>query len=56
MLFSTQTHHPADKLGLVKACEMLANAGFPALDISMFNITEPPFTDDYKEIAAELNK
>lgn len=56
MLFSTQTHRPADKLGLVKACEMLANAGFPALDISMFNIAEPPFTDDYKEIAAELNK
>ena len=54
MIFSTQTHFLADKFGLVEACERLALAGFPAIDISMFHVDQPPFTDDYKEVAEKL--
>lgn len=44
----------ADKYGIVRAVEMMIEAGYPAIDISMFDLNAPPFTDDYREIAATL--
>ena len=54
MLFSNQTEFLSAKYGLVRAVEMMIEAGYPAIDISMFDITACPFTDDYREIAAVL--
>ena len=44
----------ADKYGIVRAVEMMIEAGYPAIDISMFNLNAPPFTDDYREVAHTL--
>lgn len=54
MLFSTQTMFLANKYGLVRAVEMLIEAGYPAIDISMFDLKSCPFTDDYREVAKAL--
>ena len=54
MLFSTQTHVLADKYGLETSVEMLAKAGYPALDVSMFDRNKAPFTDDYREVAERV--
>lgn len=54
MLFSTQTHILADKYGLETAVEMLVKAGYPALDVSIFDRNAVPFTTDYREVAARL--
>lgn len=56
MLFSTQTEFLAPKYGLVRAVEMLIEAGYPAIDISMFDINACPFTDDYREVAMTLRE
>jgi sugar phosphate isomerase/epimerase len=42
------------KYGLERAVDMLIAAGYPAIDISMFDTDACPFTDDYREIAARL--
>ena len=55
MLFSNQTEVLGAKYGLVRAVEMMIEAGYPAIDISMFDTKACPFTDDYREIAATLN-
>ena len=44
----------ANKFGLKEAVRMMINAGYTAIDISMFNVSECPFTDDYREVAKEL--
>ena len=54
MLFSTQTHVIADEYGLERAVEILAKAGYPALDVSIFNRNAVPFTDDFREVAARV--
>lgn len=54
MLFSSHTLFLADKYGLDTAVDMLIDAGYPAIDISMTKLNEPPFTDDYREVAARL--
>lgn len=54
MLFSTQTDFLASKYGILRAVEMLIEAGYPAIDISMFNTAAVPFTDDYREIALRM--
>ena len=54
MLFSNQTQFLAEKYGLVRAVEMMIDAGYPAIDITMWDIKACPFTDDYREVAAEL--
>ena len=54
MLFSNQTEFLAKKYGLVRAVEMMIEAGYPAIDITMWDINSAPFTDDYRLIAAEL--
>lgn len=56
MLFSTQTHVLADTYGLETAIEMLAKAGYPALDISLFNTKEMPFSDGYREYALKIKE
>ena len=40
--------------GLETSVDMLIEAGYPAIDVSMFKTDEPPFTDDYKEVAERL--
>ena len=54
MLFSTQTDMLARTFGLEKAMEMFAEAGYPALDISLFNRNEPPFVGDFREYAEKI--
>ena len=54
MLFSTQTHVLADKLGIDKALEIFAAAGYPALDYSLFNWKGFPFTEDYLDEAKRI--
>lgn len=56
MLFSNQTMFLADKYGLVRAVEMMIEAGYPAIDVSMFNLNDVPFTDDYREVAQTLRE
>ena len=54
MLFSNQTEFLSAKYGLVRAVEMMIEAGYPAIDITMWDASACPFTDDYREIAARL--
>ena len=54
MLFSNQTEFLSGKYGLVRAVEMMIEAGYPAIDITMWDASACPFTDDYREIAARL--
>ncbi|MBQ3016537.1 MAG: sugar phosphate isomerase/epimerase [Clostridia bacterium] len=54
MLFSTQTDVLVKNFGLETAIEMFAKAGYPALDISLFDRNAVPFTDDYREVAEKL--
>lgn len=56
MLFSNQTLFLAKKYGIVKAVRMLAEAGYPAIDITAKDITHEIFSDSYLEVAKELNK
>lgn len=56
MYISTQNHIVARRFGMVKSVEMLAEAGFEAVDISMFeeDYCEIIYGDGYKELAAEM--
>ena len=56
MLFSNQTDFLSALYGLEKAVDMMIEAGYPAIDISMFNYQLPPYTDDYLEVAARLKE
>lgn len=55
MIFSNQTMFLADKYGLVRAVEMMIEAGYTGIDVSMFDLNACPFTDDYREVAAILH-
>ena len=56
MLLSTQTHYFFEHFGYEKALEMFADAGFDALDVTLFKDldTDPAFCDGYRDYAAEL--
>ena len=54
MIVSTQTHFFADTYGLEASIEMLADAGFEGLDLSMFSLNTPIFGDGYKEYAEKI--
>lgn len=56
MLFSDQIWALSKKYGPLRATEMMAEAGFPAVDFSMFDHKAAPFTDDYRKVAEELLK
>lgn len=51
MLFSTTLDCLADDFGREKGIEIIADAGFPAIDFSMFRNLEFAFADDWKETA-----
>ncbi len=54
MLFSSLTEFLAPKYGIEAAVDMLIDAGYEGIDISMFDIHAFPFTDDYMEICARI--
>ena len=54
MIISTQTLFLAKQYGLVKSVEMLADAGFDAIDISMDDVSSPIFGEGYREFAEQL--
>ncbi len=54
MLFATQTEYLAKKYGNEKAVDMLIDAGYPAIDISVFRYDDVPFVDYYKEVAVRM--
>jgi len=58
MILSTQTDVTAARFGLVGAIPVLAQAGFDAIDISMFSdeSTEPIYSDGWQDLAAEMNE
>ena len=44
----------AEKYGIERAVDMMIEAGYPAIDVSMFDINACPFTDDYREVAGRI--
>lgn len=54
MIFSNQTLFLAKKYGLVKAVEMMVEAGYPAIDITMTELGLEVYKDSYREVAEEL--
>ena len=54
MLFSSHTSQFAKALGTDKAVRILAEAGFPAIDCTMFNMGHFPHVENYRERAREL--
>ena len=56
MRFSSTTDYLAKHFGEEEAVKMLIEAGYPAIDFSMYNIKRLPYTDDYREMAKKLRK
>lgn len=56
MIVSTQTGFLGRKYGLVRAVEMLIEAGYDAIDLSITETDSAPYTDDYREIAERLRE
>ena len=54
MLYSNQCDFLSGKYGLEAAVDMMIEAGYPAIDISMFKTDAVPFTDDYREVALRI--
>ncbi len=54
MLFSNQTMFLSEKYGLERAVDIMIDAGYPAIDISMFDLNACPFTDGYRETASRI--
>ena len=58
MLYSTNTHVVAKRFGIVKAVEMIVEAGFPAIDVSIMNSWEDiafVMDDNAPALARELS-
>lgn len=58
MILSTQTDYLSRKFGYEHAIEIIADAGFDAVDLTMFDMKgeESPFLrEDYREFAAKLS-
>ena len=59
MILSTQTDYLAGKFGIEAAVNMIADAGFDAIDLSMFDMKNDDFVfchDGYKELANKIKK
>lgn len=59
MLLSTQTDYLSRKFGVENAVEMIADAGFDAIDLTLFSMKEDSsvfLKENYKEFALELRK
>ena len=54
MLFAQTTHGLNTRFGVEGAVNMLADAGFPAVDIAMLSKVDPPFCDDWRGLAKRL--
>ena len=57
MLYSTQTDITAKKFGIIEAVKMIADAGFPAMDLTLHNsMKDISFIlgDDYKSVASDV--
>lgn len=54
MLFANYTGHLTKRFGVEKTVNMIADAGFPAVDITMLDIPDPPFCDDWRDLAQRL--
>ena len=54
MKISTQSHVLADTYGMMRAIEILAEAGYDGIDVSMFSVTSEIFGDDYKAFARQM--
>lgn len=54
MLYSCQTSYLAARFGLTAAVDALMDAGYPALDISLFGSNDYLFADDWQETAKAL--
>ena len=54
MLYSCQTCHLASRLGIHAAVDAMLDAGYPALDISLFGNNGFMLADDWKETAQSL--
>ncbi len=55
MLFAHYTEQLSQRVGVEKAVNMLADAGFPAVDITMQDEkVDPPFCSDWRAIAKRL--
>ena len=54
MLYSCQTCHVASRLGIHAAVDAMLDAGYPALDISLFGNNGFMLADDWKETAQAL--
>ncbi len=51
MLFAQYTGRLDKRFGIEKSVNMLADAGFPAVDITMDNLQSPTFSDDWRALA-----
>lgn len=54
MLFAQYTGKLDKKFGVEESVNMLADAGFPAVDITMDNLQSPTFADDFRGLADSL--
>ena len=54
MLFANYTGHLTKRFGVEKTVNMIADAGFPAVDITMLDLPDPPFCDDWRSLALRL--
>lgn len=54
MLLSTQTHIMVNRFGLDEGLRLLMDAGYPALDLTMFDCNEYLFAPDWKETARRI--
>lgn len=54
MLFSTQTEKLVANFGLYEGVKMLMDAGFPALDFTMYHLGDYFYAEDWKETAKKL--
>lgn len=56
MLFAQYTGWLSKRVGVEKTVNMIADAGFPAVDITMQEETvDPPFCSDWRGMAKRLN-
>lgn len=56
MLFATQTQKLVETFGLFEGVKILMDAGYPALDFSMYNPGDYFYADDWKETAKKLRR
>ena len=56
MLFAQYTGHLNSRFDIETCVNMIADAGFPAVDITMTQYPDPPFCENWREVAHRLNE